>query len=135
MRMLVTELRAVTPPELQYLITDMFETITLYDNRTVIRGDAGSQVQDDAAYGVEEVQSGWEGNERSVPLKDLIELGVFKGKKGEEVPLHVEKQGISQPASTIQFVVDERPTRAGIDPYNKLIDRNPEDNTVDVMEE
>jgi hypothetical protein len=29
-------------------------------------------------------------------------------------------------------VVDEPPTRAGIDPYNKLIDRNSDDNTVDV---
>jgi len=29
-------------------------------------------------------------------------------------------------------VVDEQPTRAGIDPYNKLIDRNSDDNMVDV---
>ena len=26
------------------------------------------------------------------------------------------------------FLVDERPTHVGIDPYNKLIDRNSEDN-------
>ena len=31
-------LRAVTPPEYQYLIDDLFETITLYDNRAVERG-------------------------------------------------------------------------------------------------
>jgi len=28
--------------------------------------------------------------------------------------------------------VNEPPTRAAIDPYNKLIDRNPEDNWADV---
>jgi hypothetical protein len=28
--------------------------------------------------------------------------------------------------------VKEQPTRAGIDPYNKLIDRNGDDNTMDV---
>ena len=27
-----------------------------------------------------------------------------------------------------EFVVPERPVKAGIDPYNKLIDRTPEDN-------
>jgi hypothetical protein len=31
-------------------------------------------------------------------------------------------------------VVDQRPTRAGIDPYNKLIDRISEDNMIDVAE-
>jgi hypothetical protein len=29
-------------------------------------------------------------------------------------------------------VVDQQPTRAGIDPFNKLIDRNSEDNMIDV---
>jgi hypothetical protein len=29
-------------------------------------------------------------------------------------------------------VVDQRPTRAGIDPYNKLIDRIADDNMIDV---
>jgi hypothetical protein len=32
-------------------------------------------------------------------------------------------------------VVDEKPTRAGIDPYNKLIDRIADDNLVDITEE
>jgi hypothetical protein len=31
-------------------------------------------------------------------------------------------------------VVDQRPTRAGIDPYNKLIDRIADDNMMDVSE-
>jgi hypothetical protein len=29
-------------------------------------------------------------------------------------------------------IVDKKPSRAGIDPYNKLIDRRPKDNTVAV---
>src|SRR6266446_5353875 len=33
---LLAHLKWVTPPELQYLITDLFETITPYDNRAVI---------------------------------------------------------------------------------------------------
>ena len=33
-RDLLAELRAVTPDSLQYLLTDLFETITLWDVRT-----------------------------------------------------------------------------------------------------
>jgi ABC-2 type transport system permease protein len=39
---------------------------------------------------------------------------------------------MTQEHSTYTVVVDSRPTRAGIDPYNKLIDRNPDDNMIDV---
>jgi hypothetical protein len=39
---------------------------------------------------------------------------------------------VAQPRTTLTFVVNEPPTRAAIDPYSKLIDRNPEDNWADV---
>jgi ABC-2 type transport system permease protein len=31
--------------------------------------------------------------------------------------------------------VDQMPTRAGIDPYNKLIDRIPDDNIIDTIKQ
>ncbi len=37
--------------------------------------------------------------------------------------------------TVIEVVVDEAPLKAGIDPFNKLVDRNPENNTVDVSED
>jgi hypothetical protein len=46
--------------------------------------------------------------------------------------LDLHKEWISQENSTFGFVVDEKPTFAGIDPYNKLIDRDPADNLIDV---
>jgi ABC-2 type transport system permease protein len=137
-RALITELRAVTPPELQYLITDMFETITLYDNKTTT---ATYVETPDHKFKVtlkvesKKLKADGTGNETAVPLNDLIELGVFKGEKNHEVPLHVEKKWINQATSTFEFVVNEKPTRAGIDPFNKLIDRNPEDNMVDVAKQ
>jgi len=33
---------------------------------------------------------------------------------------------------TIKIRVKGKPVKAGIDPYNKLIDRIPDDNTVDI---
>jgi hypothetical protein len=131
----VAALRDATPPDLQYLITDMFESITLYDNRAV---SATWQETPDHKYKVvltvrsRKLKANGDGVETEVPLHDLIEVGVFSGKKDHEQPIHVEKQWITKNDSTIEFIVDQKPTRAGIDPYNKLIDRNPEDNMIDV---
>ena len=36
--------------------------------------------------------------------------------------------------AALEFVVDTKPTLVGIDPYNKLIDRNPDDNLIAVEE-
>jgi ABC-2 type transport system permease protein len=71
------------------------------------------------------------GVESPAPLHDLIDVGVFSGKKDEEKPLAVRKEWITGGRQSFEFTVKERPTRAGIDPYNKLIDRNGDDNTMD----
>ena len=42
--------------------------------------------------------------------------------------LMLEKHGIKTGETTLEFTVDERPSHVGIDPYNKLIDRNSDDN-------
>jgi len=44
----------------------------------------------------------------------------------------MEKRRITKPIETFEIVVDEKPAKAGIDPYDKLIDRNPKDNTKSV---
>jgi hypothetical protein len=134
-RGLVDALRKQTPPELQYMVTDLFETITLYDNKAV---SAKVQETPDHKYKVtltveaKKMRANGDGAETQIPIHDLIEVGVFKGKKDSEEPLHTEKVWITQPTTTFTYIVNEKPTRAAIDPYSKLIDRNPEDNWADV---
>jgi energy-coupling factor transporter ATP-binding protein EcfA2 len=41
---------------------------------------------------------------------------------------------LPQESRPLEFVVDTKPTLVGIDPYNKLIDRNPDDNLIAVEE-
>ena len=70
-----------------------------------------------------------------MPIADYVDVGVFgehvAGQKlGER--LLVKKVHITQPVTTLDFVVDKEPQKAGIDPYNKLIDRTPEDNVTAV---
>jgi ABC-2 type transport system permease protein len=45
----------------------------------------------------------------------------------------VKKVKITQPVTVLDFVVSKEPKKAGIDPYNKLIDRTPEDNVTEVV--
>jgi hypothetical protein len=134
-RMLVDAIRAQTPPELQYLVDDGFNRIVLYDNKAV---SATSEKTPDGKYKVtlevqaRKLQADGNGVETPMPLADYIEIGVFSGKKDEEKPLYLKKEKITEEKNNFVIVVDEQPTLAGIDPYNKLIDRNADDNMIDV---
>jgi len=132
---LITEIRAVTPPQLQYVIDDLFDSITLYDNR------AQSATATRLADGRYEVtlkviarkrKAGELGKEDDAPLHDWIDIGVLDA---DERPLFLEKRRIDAEETTFTLVVPAKPARAGIDPYNKLIDRRPKDNTIAVAVE
>jgi ABC-2 type transport system permease protein len=131
----VAALREQTPPELQYVITDMFESIVLYNNRAV---SATYVETPDKKYKVtlkvssQKKKADGSGNETAMALHDLIDVGVFSGTKEHMKRLNMHKEWISQENSTFEFVVDEKPTLAGIDPYNKLIDRDPADNLIEI---
>ena len=134
-RMLEAALRAQTPAEYQYLIDDGFDRIVLYDNKTL---SATSRKLDGGKYEVtlnvqaRKVQSDGNGKETAMPMADYIDIGVFSGKKDEEKPLYMKREKLTQEHETFKIVVDQEPTRAGIDPYNKLIDRIADDNMIDV---
>jgi ABC-2 type transport system permease protein len=82
------------------------------------------------------------GKETEVPMDDLVEIGVFApgGDKGVGQPLYLEQHRIrSSGKQTISITVlspklreGGEPARAGIDPWHKLIDREREDNVVEV---
>ncbi len=118
-RDMVAELRNQTPADLQYMVTDLFETITLYDNKAVsakVEETADHKYKVTLTVDARKMRANGEGAEREIPIHDLIEVGVFKGKKDSEYLLHTEKVWITQPHTTFHFVVDQKPTRAAIDP-------------------
>jgi hypothetical protein len=74
-----------------------------------------------------------EGRETEMPLDMAIDIGLFAMNPSDEdfaesEVIHLDKQVIRSGESTIKFIVDRRPVQVGIDPYNKLIDRNTDDN-------
>jgi hypothetical protein len=136
-RLLIQALREQTPPELQYLIDDGFNRIVLYDNKAL---SATSKKTADGKYEVtlnveaRKVMADGNGVETPLPMDDFIDIGVFSGKKDEEKPLYMKREKISRQHETFSVVVDRQPTRAGIDPYNRLIDRIADDNMIDITE-
>lgn len=128
----VSVLRGATPDEYAYLIEDMFESITLYDNRC---REARCEETDDGRYRVtlsftsRKVRADGSGVETEVPHSDWIEVGLFGGEEdGEEPPIYLGKHRLESGENEIELLVDERPVRGGIDPRHLLIDRVPTDN-------
>ena len=65
----------------------------------------------------------------SVFLEDYIDIGIFGEDDDEnETELYLKKHKISSIHNKVSIIVDKEPKEVGIDPYNKLIDTNSEDN-------
>ncbi len=151
---LVADIKAVTPDSLQYLIKDMFKTITLYDNKitkTSAKPLDNGQYQVDITALVSKYRTDGKGKHLysngakdslrlvnkdqdtiySLPLNDYIEVGIFgKPKEGESTNsvLYLKKVRIDSIQNHFSIKVDKKPIEVGIDPYNKLIDTRSYDN-------
>ena len=132
---LYAELRAVTPPALHPLMTDLFETITLWDVKTQ---SAATRRLPDGKYEVtlevmaQKMRADGTGVETSTPMNDLIEIGAFAS--GKTDPFYVTRLRIRSGKQTVRFIVPQEPSRAGVDPNRKLIERAREDNVMEVRE-
>jgi aminopeptidase N len=132
----LADLRTEAPADKQRLITDLFEKITLYDLKAV---KATSKRRPDGLYDVTLEVSGaklyadGKGKETGAPLDESFDIGLFAKEPGradftakdvilfQHLPVHSGPQ-------TFHFIVARAPAFAGVDPYNKAIDRNSEDN-------
>ena len=132
-RELLSFLRRAVPEEQAHWIDEAFETITLFDQRVV---DAGYRELPDGTFVVEMETSSTKlrddgfGTTEEVAMDDWVDIGVFgEPSEGEEESvLLLEKRRLQSRDGQFSLIVDQRPVRAGIDPYNKLIDRNSGDN-------
>jgi ABC-2 type transport system permease protein len=132
----VNVLKAATPDSLKYIITDMFETITMYEN--YVKELSYTQMKNGkykvvltvgcAKFRVDSI-----GKSKKINTNDYIDIGIFSQDyvkdKNEEKELLLLKVKMDKPEKKFEFIVNEKPFKAGIDPYNKLIDRKPENNT------
>jgi len=129
----VRAFRKVTPDSLQYVITDLFENITLFSNRVLETNyrKVGDEYEITMKTSSEKFVADSLGTETSIPVADYIDIGVFaepSNKKNLGTALVYERLKIDQKENTFTFTTKEKPYQVGIDPYNYLVDRLPEDN-------
>ena len=134
-------LREEAGPAHDQLITDLFEKITLVDMKAT---DAKAKKMADGKYTVtftvegKKLYADGKGKETEAPLDEVFDVGVFSaepGKKGykKESVMAFERRTLKSGKQTLTLVVDALPKFVGVDPYNKRIDRNSDDNLVKAM--
>ena len=135
----ISTLREETPEDLQYLITDTFEKITLYENKAK---SAKAIENSDGTYNLhleveaKKVYSDSLGVQTTATLNDWLEIGVIAEKiidgNKQEIPIYVQKVLITDSLSTFDIKLEEKPFKAGIDPLYKFVDRDSKDNLMKV---
>jgi ABC-2 type transport system permease protein len=135
----VNEFRAVTPDSLKYVINDLFETITLFNNRMLEARykKIGSEYEITLKTTSEKFKSNAQGKETLIPIADYIDIGVFAEPKNDKnlgKVLFYKRLKINKKNNTYVFRTKELPYEAGIDPYNYMIDRVPDDNLKRVVQ-
>ena len=135
----VRAFRKVTPDSLQYLIDDLFENITLFSNRTLEAKykKVGDEFEITMTTSSEKFRADSLGKEKALALNDFIDVGIFaepSNKKNLGKALLYQRLKLTKKENTFTFRTKEKPFQVGIDPYNYLIDRIPDDNVKKVEE-
>jgi ABC-2 type transport system permease protein len=133
-------LRAEVGPAHDALITDLFEKITLLDVKA--RNASARQRPDgqwEVSFTVEarKLYADGKGVETDAPMDEPFDIGVFTAEPGKagyrrEDVLLMRRQPIRTGTQTVTATVPRKPAFVGVDPYNKRIDRNADDNLVRV---
>jgi len=137
-------MNSVTPDSLKYYLEDSFEKITLYSNKVT---EATYKNLDNGKYEVtikvESAKNYYDGNGKLLEESNqtnLLDIAVFdddvENALGMTIksPLVLKRVWVTPGQSTHTFITNSLPIRAGIDPYNKMIDRIPDDNLITVEE-
>jgi aminopeptidase N len=133
---LIAALRAVAPADKQALITDLFERITLYDvkvNETTATRRSDGRWDVTITVEAKKLYADGQGAETEAPLNETFDIGLFSAEPGDGAfdardVLLFERRPLRTGVQTFRFTTAQKPSFAGVDPYNKWIDRNSDDN-------
>ena len=117
---------------------DLFQRITVYDlkaKEASVRELADGRFETTIKLAATKYYADGQGEETEAPLNDSIEIGLFTERPGEGVfeaenVLFMERRPVRSGEQEVTIVTDKRPAWVGIDPYNKYVDRNSDDNIV-----
>jgi hypothetical protein len=120
------------------LLTDLFETITLWKTgiTAATAERVGSAYQLTLDVEAKKFRSDSVGKDTEVPMNDLVDIAVFAPGNDLGKPLYLRKHRLKSGTQRITITLPERPARLAVDPYQLLIQRERErkDNVVSLTE-
>jgi len=136
---LIAEFRKGATPAENRLITDLFEKIALYDIRAKqaqVRKLPDGRYETTLTVEAHKYYATSKGREAETPLAEQIGFGVFASYPGwgpfdAKDLLALQSVAVRSGVQQIKFVTAAKPSFAGTDPYDVLIDRNSDDNVVE----
>ncbi len=120
-------LRAVTPDSLQYLVTDGFQKIVIYDNKitNISFQKTGDNFMAEVTVDIKKFNADTTGKELPVACNDYIELGIYRDRKAKaDMYKYKLKDGVTK----LNISLPYKPYKAVLDPRLLLIDKNADDN-------
>jgi ABC-2 type transport system permease protein len=132
---------ARTPEELM-LVEDLFQRITVFDLKApsaTTRKLPDGRWETTVTVSAAKAYADGQGKETAAPLADTIDIGLFKARPGQGAfgkadVILMERRPVKSGEQQIRIITKQQPAFAGVDPYNKYVDRNSDDNVTDVTE-
>ena len=128
---LLAMIRQSTPDSLQYFVTDIFQKITLYNNKVVDAkaNKTGNQYVLDVTVNAQKMYADSTGKETAATGDNYVEIGVYKNKKDL---LSIKMYKLKQGENKLSIPVSEKPYKVMIDPRLLLIDKKLDDNEMKI---
>jgi ABC-2 type transport system permease protein len=132
-------IKQATPDSLKETVKDMFERIVVYDNS--VKSWSFTKTNDGkfkitAKISCIKTQSDSLGKAQEVKPNNWFDIAVFlKGKTNAKQMgevFYLKKHKITNKDQTIELILDKEPYMFGIDPYNKIIDKETANNIKDI---
>ncbi|MEO6302676.1 MAG: M1 family aminopeptidase [Bacteroidia bacterium] len=132
-------IKAATPDSLKETLKDMFERIVVYDNS--VKSWSYTKTNDGkykitAVVSSIKTQSDSLGKAKEILPNNWFDIALFSKSKTNAKQLgavvYLKKHKITKKEQVIKFITDKEPYMLGIDPYNKIIDKETVNNIKDV---
>jgi hypothetical protein len=130
---------ARTPAERE-LVLDLLDRITVFDLKAKsakVRALPDGTFETLLTVEASKAYSSGTGVEKPAPFADVIDIGLFDQRPGlgafaAKDVISMQRLPVHSGTQQIRIVSKRKPAYAGVDPYNKYIDRNSDDNVVPI---
>jgi ABC-2 type transport system permease protein len=133
---LLEAIQKVVPDTLPSITHDLLRSVTFFETsiRNAVYKETGNHEYEVLlSTRSEKRQITDEGKEIEIPIDNWIDIGIYsKDENGQLLSIYLRKHHFTEKDNLITIQVKHKPGKVEIDPFHKLIDRHPDDNSASV---